>query len=130
MSEDRYRKPLLRDIWYFYRAERLYLLQVRISCSPFQVQLVFIPFVLVQNPIRSCGQPKPIPINPFTLLKYHWCTLEPCLRLKLVLKVFYVLLILKFHSMQMFVFAGSEGGNVSRAKHGAQARRHLRDHVR
>ena len=31
VSEDRYRKPLLRDIWYFYRAERLYLLQVRNS---------------------------------------------------------------------------------------------------
>jgi hypothetical protein len=36
VSEDRYRKPLLRDIWYFYRAERLYLLQVWMNYSSYQ----------------------------------------------------------------------------------------------
>ena len=47
VSEDRYRKPLLRDIWYFYGAERLYLLQVRNSCSPFQVQLAKLSYANV-----------------------------------------------------------------------------------
>jgi hypothetical protein len=34
VNDDRFRKPLLRDIWFFYRAERLYLLQVQILIAP------------------------------------------------------------------------------------------------
>ncbi len=29
VDDDRFHAPLLRDIWQFYRAERIYLLQVR-----------------------------------------------------------------------------------------------------